>query len=247
MGTPNYPKNIATEWNKLQRDVKNAFTSANARKRMERIGTRVIEITGSLIMNAGAMLAAKYANGVNALWVGQAQYEGTTVGQVAVRRYDGSTAMQVFGGEGVPGYFSIQDREGNIIMSDDGATAKGLARPWLPYHFVDYTEIATPVHTTTSTGFAKHHAIFGQSQHPKITMMGYVAASGSDTAEVRIVDSGSGEIIATSGAVAGWVTLTANHPNYLFGQDFWYDIEVRRVAGTAPVGFTPVRVYGRQT
>lgn len=249
MGTPNYPKDMASEWNKLRRDVKNAFTSANLRTGMAKIGARVIEITGTLALNAGATLVARYTNGRSALWIGQSLFNGTPVGQLIIRRFDGSTALQVFGGTGEPGYFSIHDRTGNIIMSDDAGSSIGLARPWLPYHTVDYWHITQPVHTSNNSTFAKHHAVMGQAQHPKITIFGYMSSTvGTDVSEVRLVDNGNGNVLATASSTgSNWVTLTANHPDYEFGRDFWYDIEVRRVSGSGNVGYTPTRAYGRQT
>lgn len=248
MGTPNYPKDMASEWNRLRRDVKNAFTSANLRTGMAKIGAKVIEITGTLALNAGATLIAKYANGRYALWIGQSSFNGTPVGQLIIRRFDGSTALQVFGGNGEPGFFSIQDRTGNIIMSDDAGSSVGLARPWIPYHLVDYWEIANPVHANNTSTFEKQHSVMGQAQHPKITIFGYMSAGASDGAEVRLVDSGNGNVLASASTTgSNWLTLTAEHPDYEFGRDFWYNLEVRRVSGSGAVGFTPTRAYGRQT
>lgn len=248
MGTPNYPKDMASEWNQLKRDVRNAFTSSNLRTGMAKIGAKVIEITGQLVLNAGALLLAKYRNGVGAFRVGESFYNGLPVGQVSIKRYDGSTALQVFGGEGVDGFFSIHDRGGNIIFSDDGASGQGIGRPHLPYTWQRYYHLTTPVDLATSTSFATHHVIFGQMQHPRIQIMGYVQCNGSDLAEVRIIN-GSGTVIDTSGTVgSGWIYLEGPHDDYDFAKEFSYNIDVRRVSGTSTgVGFTIVKAEGRQT
>lgn len=248
-GTPNYPRDMASEFNRLRKDVKNAFTSANLRTGMAKIGAKTIEITGELILNAGAALRAQYVNGVNAFSVAQGYYNSHPISQVAIKRFDGSMVFQVFGGELESGYFSIQDRLGNIIISDDGVTGAGLARPWLPYHWVRTADITSPKDLSTSTTFAAHHTTMGEVQHPKIRITGYVVCNGSDVAEVRLRDPGSGTVIWTSGNVtSGWLVKEGNHPNYNFADDFQYDIEVRRVSGTSTgVGFTPVYIYGRQS
>lgn len=249
MGTPLYPKDMASEWNKLRRDVRNAFTSANLRTGMAKIGAKVIEITGQLALNAGAILTAKYDNNIDALRIGPVTWNGLPAGQFAVKRFDGSIALQVFGGTGVTGYFSIQDPAGHIIMSDDAISGQGLARPWLPYTWYRTNQMFSPLDISTSTTFATHHSLFGYMQHPKINIMGWVQCNGSDTAEVRIRQPGSGKIVATSGTVgSGWIILVGNHDEYEFGNGFQYDIEVRRVSGTGTgVGFTIVRAYGQQS
>jgi len=55
MGTPNYPRNMADEWNKLKRQVKDTYTSANLRKGMAKIGAKVIEVSGYLNITNGRM------------------------------------------------------------------------------------------------------------------------------------------------------------------------------------------------
>ncbi|TNH21442.1 hypothetical protein FHG89_31635 [Micromonospora orduensis] len=55
MGTPNYPPNMGDEWNKLKRDVKGAFTSANLRVGMAKIGAKVVEVSGRLNITNGRM------------------------------------------------------------------------------------------------------------------------------------------------------------------------------------------------
>ncbi|MFI7431327.1 hypothetical protein ACIBPB_30460 [Micromonospora sp. NPDC049836] len=248
MGTPNYPRDLASEWQKLRRDVKGAYTSANMRTGMAKIGARVIEITGELILNAGAKLAAKYENGVEAFTVRKAYLGEEPVGEVVIRRYDGTAALEVFGGPNEPGYFAINDQSGNIILSDDGATRQGLARPYLSYTFARTSILTVPQDLTTSSSFVPHATIMNIMQHPKLRVMVYVTTNGSDVAQVRI-KAGSG-VVATSGNVTnGWLELTGSHMNYNFGDTFQYDVEIRRVSGSSAqgVGFTPVYAMGVQS
>lgn len=56
MGTPNYPKDMATEWNKLKRDVKDAFTSANQNIGKNKVGQLGdLAIQGSINVSDGSI------------------------------------------------------------------------------------------------------------------------------------------------------------------------------------------------
>lgn len=249
MGTPRYPRDFASEWTQLKRDVKNAYTSANMRTGMAKIGAKVIEITGELIMNAGARLVAKYDNGVDAFAVEQVPLGDDTVNQVMIRRYDGSPCLEVWGGEGNPGYFAISDQSGHIILSDDGVTGQGLARPYLSYTAFRTSRLTSPEELTTSSSFTPQFTIINQQQHPRIRILVYVQCNGSDVAQVRIKDVSSGTAVAqTANVTSGWHYLEGNHANYSFGDEFQYDIEIRRVSGTsAGVGMTFVYGMGIQS
>lgn len=249
MGTPNYPRDFASEFNRVRREVKNAFTSANLRTGMAKIGAKVIEITGELALNAGAILRAEYDNGVDALFIGKHTYNGNPVGKFSIKRYDGTEALQIFGGANEAGFFSIQDRNGNIIMSDDSVSGTGLATPWVPYGHVRTAKLTAPDDLSTSASFSAHHTFGSKLQHPKFRVFGYVICNGADVAEIRVRNPATGNVLATSGSVtSGWLTLEGAPDDYTHMANFNYDIEVRRVSGTSTgVGFTPLVVYGRQS
>lgn len=251
MGTPNYPKDMASEWTQLRRDVKNAFTSANLRTGMAKIGAKVIEITGELALNAGARFRAKFTNNNDALYVGPGSINGQPVQVVLINRPDGSRALEVFGGDTVSGYLAIWDRDGHIIFSEDSGAGQGIARPWIPYNFLRTSSLISPP-LMTSSSFAAHVTISGVAQHPKIRVKMFVRCTGTDTAQVRLNDPSSGTVIAQSGTISGdalhAVTLEGDHPNFEFGDDFKYDIEIRRVSGTGSgVGVEVHQATGRQT
>ncbi|MBQ1045324.1 hypothetical protein KBX03_22705 [Micromonospora sp. C72] len=228
--------------------MRSNFTSANMRKGMAKIGARVIEITGELILEAGAKLSAKYENGVEAFAVQKAWYGDIPVGQVLIKRFNGSPAMEVFGGSDEPGFFAIYDQENNIILSDDAVSKKGLARPYIPYEVFRIPDLTSPADLTTSSTFVPHHGIINQQQHPKIRVLVYVHCNGSDVAQVRLRDAST--VIATSPNLSGdqWYYLEGSHVGYEFGKEFQYDIEIRRVSGTSSgVGFTPIYAMGIQS
>lgn len=249
MGIPNYPKSFADEWTQIKRDVKNAYTSANLRTGMAKIGAKVIEITGELILNAGAKLIARYDNGRNAFYVQHLEYNGGTVGQTAINRYDGSLAFQVFGGEHDPGYVSIHDAAGNAILAEDGAERQGLQRPYLPYNFVQTSYIFLPPSLHTGGSFTAQWTVTGEQQHPVIRIQMRVYAQGGDQAQVRIFDPETGTVVAQTGTIGDSIIyLEGPHVSYDFGRDFKYDVEIRRTSGAGPgVGLTLLRAEGKQS
>lgn len=250
MGTPNYPKDLASEWNRLRRDVKGAFTSANLRTGMAKIGAKVIEITGQLILNAGAKLIAKYDNNVDAFLVDQAFLDGQPVGRVMIQRYDGTRLFEVFGGPTEPGFFYFKDRNANIIFSDDAVSEVGLARPWIPYNVTRTKLFGLPDDLITSSTYTAVQTIHGQMQHPKMKFIYWPYILGSDVAQYRLRNPDTGTVLYESAnlpASAVGQNVTASHENYVFGNDFKYDLEVRRVSGTGSVGATISYAMGRQS
>lgn len=249
MGTPNYPRDLASEWNKLRRDIKGAFTSANVRTGMAKIGAKVIEVTGELILNPGAQFGLKYKNGNYAMRLRNAIIGGKDVQQISFYRYDTTAVMQMYSGEGEPGFFSVFDQDGNIIISNDAGSGQGLARPWLPYTFIDYDDLLLPKKMITSSTFSSVHHVAGFMQHPRVEIYGYLRADGSDVAEIRVKNPNTGTVLYTaSGQTTGWKSMVFNHQDYEFGNGFSYDVEIRRTSGTSTgVGFTVTKAHGVQS
>src|SRR5689334_542238 len=138
MGTPNYPKDMAGEWQKLKRDVKQTFSSANFKKGIERLSTTIAEIFTGLTVNPGAFFRSIYANGIDSLFIGRHDDgDGNDVEGMYISRPNGSLVFWTFGNSaGQDGFWAFYDMAGNIILSADVVSGQGLARPWLPYTFV---------------------------------------------------------------------------------------------------------------
>lgn len=252
MGTPNYPRDMASEWNKLKRDVKDAFTSANLRTGMAKIGAKVIEVTGELALNAGAKLRARYANNNTAFLVGQHNNGVSPVEGVLIYRPNGQATFWSWGdSETGDGFWAFYDKNGNVILSDDGASGIGLGRPWLSYNVVRTQEFFLPSDIVTSSSFTPVHTISGNMQHPKIKMILYPYITDNDVAQVRLRNPSSGATLYTSGNLsspAPIINFTADHDEYSFSKEFKYDLEIRRVSGTGPgVGVTVAQAVGRQS
>lgn len=245
MGTPQYPKDLTSEWNKLKKDVKGAFTSANLRVGMAKIGAAVIEVTGELMLNAGAKLTTKWENGLYSSYIGAFN----DLKGFWFYRPNGELAMAAFGDEDGNGFLAIYDKEENIIVSDDGASGKGLARPWIPYQVTRTIDITVPRDFITTGTYTPVHTIHGRAQHPRIHIDGYFRADGADTGSWRLRDPDTGAVLATSPTRAsGFDELEADIVDYEFDKIFKYDIEVRRASGAGlGVGFTPTYVMGRQS
>lgn len=252
MGTPNYPKDMATEWQKMKRDVKGAFTSGNSRKGFQSLGKGLVDIFIGLVLHPGSYLSSLYSNGQESLFIGQHNVAGQDVEGLIIRRPNGSLTFWAYGST-VTGdaFWSFWDKSGNIVFSDDAASGTGLARPWIPYNTFRTSLLQTPQDVTSSTSYVTHQTVVGYMQHPRIQINAYLASATSpftDTSQIRLVNPTGGAILATSSAVANdYVWITANHPDFEFGKWFKYDIQIRRVSGSGSVGFTVLTTNGVQT
>lgn len=252
MGTPNYPRDMASEWNQVKRDVKNAFTSANLRTGMAKIGAKVIEVTGQLALNAGATLISRYANNNVSMLVGKHTSGDRDIQGFYFRRPDGTLAMWAWGDEDNEGFLSIYDKQGHTIFGDDGASGQGLARPYIPYNVVRTSDLITAPTVNTTTTFQGHVTVAGYSQHPKIHLRCYLYVTGNDVAQVRLYDPDTSTAMFTSGNIAAtdnpFLDILVPHTEYGFGEYFKYDVEARRVSGTgAGVGVSVLITEGRQS
>lgn len=249
MGTPNYPKDMANEWQKLRREIKNTFSSANARRALDRISQGTIDVFNGIILHAGTYFKSLYQNSNEAVYIGRHTLAGEDVEGVIIRRPNGSLVFWAYGKPNEDSFWSWWDKTGNIVVSDDAQSGQGIARPWLSYHHTVYSNFSTPPTLTSSSTYAPHYVISGYMQHPKVKLSVFTYAPSSGTVQVRLRDATSGTVIAESSIVGNstWIDLVGNHPNYTFGAWFKYDLEVRMVSGVSPSGATLVDSYGVQS
>lgn len=254
MGTPNYPKDMGTEWQKLKREVKGAFTSGNLRKGFQQLSAGILDVFGKLVIHPGGSLVSQYTTGTTALLIGTHFLSGGggQVEGVIIRRPSGSLVFWTYGQGGSDSFWALYDKGGRIIFSDDAASGKGIATPWLPYNVVRSLEIVTPPDTTQSSTYQSFYTITGWMQHPKIVVKAKSINAGSATSQVRIKDSVTGTVIAETATLAAGshdIELTGDHVNWEFGKYFKYDVEYRRVSGgvSEDVFGIVLAVSGRQT
>lgn len=247
----NYPKDQGTEWMKLQRGIKNAFTSANSRIPYQKIAAGILRVSSSLSVLAGAFLEFIYSTGQTGIYAGTFAFGSDAVEGIAIYRPTGVASFySLFKTSDGSGYSAILDSSGNIIVSDDSASGKGLARPWLPYTFVNTAELASPPSsrqnsTTTDLEFV---TLRTPIQHTKMAYEGYVyIQTGGATCEIKFKNLTTGVTMHSFTSSGGFVSGTFSVGDWNFGDVHQIDITGRRASGTGNVGFTLLSLHGRQS
>jgi hypothetical protein len=254
MGTPLYPKDQATEWQNMKKDVRMLFTSASYRRALQQIGATALKVWKSIEIQAGAFLSFKYGNGTEGIYIGRHSTGSDDADGLIIRRSDGSPAMWIYSrtSDGY-GFSALYDKSGNIIFSDDGNTGTGMARPWLSYGgLVHTTELVAPpaARQTSNTTDTSVVTFVMPDQHPRIRVQGYVYNPGGGTNNVKLIEPSSGTTLYSNtyaGTNYGWFDFTVTNPNFDFGTVRIYDITIRRSAGAGAVGITIVSVMGVQS
>ncbi len=245
-----YPKDMGTEWMKLKSSVKDAFTSANSRVPYQKIGAGVVQIFSSLTVAAGAWFQFTFANNQLGMFIGRHYTGGEPADGLFIRRVDGSLAFWSFTKtETGFGYTAIYDRLGNIILSDDAVKEQGMARPWLPWNYVNWSELVSPPSNRQATSGTEANIILlhTNSQHGKVRGVGYVSAP-TGTAEVKFYSYPDDTLIYSFTQADGWTDfLDFDLPSWQFGDNVYIRVSIRRASGTGNVGFTLVSFMGRQS
>lgn len=246
-----YPKDLGTEWMNLKRQVNDAFTSANSRVPYAKIGAGVVQIFSSLQVQAGAFFRFTFANNQLGMFMGRHFTGGDAADGLFIRRIDGSLAFWSFTKVDEDyGYTAIYDRQGNIILSDDAFMQEGLARPWIPYNFINMTELTAPPSARQATGTTDTDIIISHTsvQHGKARAVGYVyIATAGATAEVKFWSYPDNTLLASFTSADGWQFADFNLTGWEFGNNYYIKVSVRRASGSGNVGFSLVSLMGRQT
>lgn len=254
MGTPLYPKDQATEWQNMKKDVRMLFTSASYRRALTQLGAAALKVWKSIEVQAGAFLSFRYSNGVVGVWIGRhvAGADGDVDGMF-IKRADGSDAFWIYSrvSDGY-GYTAIYDKSTNIIFSDDGESGNGMARPWLSHPFVNTSELTSPPagRQTTNTTDTPVVTTVIPDQHPRIRVEGYVYNPGGGTNNVKLKEAVSGTTLYSAnyaGTNYAWFDFTTDNTFFNFGDVRSYDITIRRAAGAGAVGITILNVMGVQS
>jgi hypothetical protein len=253
MGTPNYPKDMGTEWQDMKRNVKNLFTSANYRRALQQIGATGLKVYKSLEMQAGSFMSFKYENGSIGMWLGRHTTGSEDVDGMFIRRADGSIAFWIHShtvGDG--GFTAIYDKNQNIIFSDDGDSGQGIARPWIPYSFVNSTELTSPPAARQTSATTDTALVTAQInvQHPRLRMLAYVLNPGSGTNEVKVKNNTTGETLYSqtyAGLNPGFVDVTMDIGSSNWADMIIVDVTCRRSAGAGAVGITVLGLWGVQS
>lgn len=250
-GIPLYPKDMATEWMNLKREVKGAFTSANTKPAFSKIAAGVLNVFTSLVVEAGASIVARYASGIDGIYFGRMFFDSEEAEGFYILDRDGVLRFLSYSrvSDGY-GFTGIYDGSGNIIFSDDAVAGMGLGRPWLHHTFADTAELALPPSNrqTTLTTDTVVVSTITPIQHPKMRLEAYIyIQTGGSTCNYKVKNVGTGATLLSGTSSGGYITQDFDFPVDAFGDTAQIDITIRRASGSNAVGITVLSLMGRQS
>ena len=184
---------------------------------------------------------------------GMATPSGDPQPVIVMKRDDNTIAFALWDpaplADGYKQFFAFYDRMGNIVISDDTTSGKGIARPYVPYAFTVANQFVTLTSTAT---FADAITISGYAQNPRVQVAVSCFAPATGDAEVRIIHGASGQVVAGPTVIA---TGGSAAPFYVFDiptavniQDYYnLSVQTRRPTGTGNVSVKVFAVYGGQS
>lgn len=165
------------------------------------------------------------------------------------RRGSNETAAIWLGGSPTNQYFALSDNSGNTLVSDNtDSSQEGLARPYIPYSGVKYSEVITPPVTTTSTSFVSAYVVAGRRQHPIVESYYNISTPVGVSAEVQLRDNASSSIVASDtypGNTFLLARISGTLSTPLFA-DFSLDLQFRVSAGAGTISIMHIYSYGKQ-
>ncbi|MEV0805723.1 hypothetical protein [Micromonospora sp. NPDC050200] len=212
-------------------------------------GDIAIEGGGSVTVDGGDITVIDAAGNI----IGQIGDLGNGKRGFILRRAGGYPALEVSGtGVGSDyGFVGMYDVSGNYIVTDDAASGRGLARPYIP---IQVGEVSVPTAVATSTGFADLHVGAAVLQHP--VLYAYVLIRSSDsstTGEVRMAVDGIGvgpTLPVNAGAYAYVNVGPFALPSSVLGNYSAIQVlsvQARRTAGTGTIGVRPLSILGLES
>lgn len=246
-----YPKDMGTEWMNLKRQVKDAFTSANSRVPYAKIGAGIVQIFTSLQIQAGAFFRFTFSNNQLGMFLGRHFIGDDPADGLFIRRNDGTLSFWSYTrvDDGF-GYTAIYDRQGNIVLSDDGNIQAGLSRPWIPYTFANMNELSNPPAVRQTSGTTDTDVVVAHSnaQHGRARAVGYVyIGTAGATAEVKFWSYPDNVLLDSITMADGWISRDFNLTGWDYASSYYVKISVRRASGTGNVGYTLVSLMGAQS
>lgn len=148
-------------------------------------------------------------------------------------------------------FWALNDNANNIIISDDASSGEGLARPYVPYSTVKFSDYSNASVTTASTSFVPAYLVLGKKQHPRISVQYIISTPVGVSAEVQLADTSSNTIIiggptafgSNTYAVSSFTTaLDGNHLD-----EIKVDLQFRVSGGAGTIGILLTYAYGVQS
>jgi hypothetical protein len=167
-------------------------------------------------------------------------------------RADGTRAFLMYSPPVDPGggFWGGYDHENNVVLSNDGASGQGLARPYIGWQVNRTSDIASPPVSTSSGTFVSLWTLVGEKQHPKIRTVVLVLTPGGTTGEVQLRDPATATIIdgpdtVGSGTFA-YFLLEGSIPG-TFSNLKTLDVEARVTGGAGAISLFPIYAVGKQS
>lgn len=250
-GTPLYPKDMATEWAKLKRDIKSTFTSANSKPAYQKIAASLLNVASGLVVLAGAYFRFVYNNGNTGMYMGAFEVGGEPSEGMVVYKASGNAAFLSYSrvSDGT-GFTGIYDGEGNIVVSDDALNGAGLATPWIPLTFAPTAELTAPPsnRVTSSTSDTVIYSAYIPLQHPKLRLNAYIdIVVGGSTVNYKVKNVATGVTLLSGTTSGGYITDDFEIDELNYCANHQLDITIRRASGSGDVGITVLSLTGRQS
>jgi hypothetical protein len=254
MGTPHYPQGIGDLISGLRRDVQAARTQAQSRLPFRRIKVALLELFGNFAVRAGGTITVDQEDGGTVAKIGNlGLINGETVWGLQTFRPGGGEALIVYGtASGEFTFVAIRDRQGNLIVSDDGASGQGLATPYVPYGPVGMSATDTnflKLPASTSSSFETLWSTVVPLTHPRVRVQafwqcdntalsgeGRLLINGHQVGPTVSAPDGFGAYLNDTYAIPGW----ADTVGYL--DEAQIEFQARRTGGTG--GGIRCSVYG---
>ncbi len=193
-------------------------------------------------------LDVRTPDGSSILRAGEIPYGSEAAFGVEVRRLSGGLQARFFDTPDGNGYAAIFDSEGHVIFSEDTASNRGIATPYLAYRSTPYTEVVTPPQATVSATLEKLHRITAQKAQPWVRTLLLVKTDADTTGQIVLTQYGAqiGNPLDVPVATYGYFYLDApvdgGHMDAIY-----IDVEARRTGGTGSVRVGMAIVSGRQS
>ncbi|MFI2663744.1 hypothetical protein [Micromonospora carbonacea] len=225
------------------RDLERAVRELAASRRLEAASIG----RGGIVIKDGGSLRIVNTDGVSIAWMGA--FSDDESGFI-LRRAGGQLAFGVYGTGTDTGFAAMYDLAGQYIVTDDVASGRGLARPYIP---VQVGEVSAPTVTTTSSSFVDVAAGMMSIQHPVLYAYLLVRASDGTTAgEVRLVLDGNpvGSVLSVAAgayAYASYGPAALPDNSYQYGALRGLTVQARRTAGSGTIGVRVLTVLGLES
>lgn len=194
---------------------------------------------GGLRLRGGGQFVAETPTGVEMFYLGELHVGAEDFRGIWMKREDGSFMFYNGLADGDPNkvFFAWLDRAGNILVSDDGSSGQGLARPWLMMPTVNV--IGTSIPTTTSAAFVSTQSTgWVIKQQPKCDVQALLLSNGGGTGNARFTINGTptGPVLPIAAGAFAWssihtLTLPGTYNSYVR-----VELQVQLTNGTGSVG-----------